>query len=76
MKPTRPITSAPIDRRVRPATDALHIAVCQAVALLNRAPEVMRCVEGREASYILRQALADYADTCRETTWSATWSAI
>lgn len=41
---------------------ALHAAVCQAVALLNRSPEVARCAEGREAHNLLRQALADYAD--------------
>ncbi len=45
-----------------PSTQKLHAAVCQAVALLNRAPEVARCAEGREAHMILRQALADYAD--------------
>ena len=44
-----------------PSTQKLHAAVCQAVALLNRAPEVARCAEGREAHTILRQALADYA---------------
>jgi hypothetical protein len=44
------------------ASEALHAAVCQAVALLNRAPEVARCAEGREAHTLLRQALADYAD--------------
>lgn len=42
--------------------EALHAAVCQAVALLNRAPEVARCAEGREAHSLLRQALVDYAD--------------
>jgi hypothetical protein len=41
---------------------ALHAAVCQAVALLNRSPEVASCAEGREAHTILRQALVDYAD--------------
>lgn len=44
------------------ASEKLHAAVCQAVALLNRAPEVARCAEGREAHTLLRQALADYAD--------------
>jgi hypothetical protein len=44
------------------STQKLHAAVCQAVALLNRAPEVARCAEGREAHTILRQALVDYAD--------------
>jgi ribosomal protein L22 len=47
---------------VRPVAEALHVAVCQAVALLNRAPEVARCAEGREARDLLRQALVDYAD--------------
>lgn len=40
----------------------LHAAICQAVALLNVAPEVARCKEGREARDVLRQALIDYAD--------------
>lgn len=44
------------------AAEALHLAVCQAVALLNRAPEVARCAEGREARDLLRQALVNYAD--------------
>ena len=44
---------------------ALHIAVCQAVTLLNRAPEVARCAEGREARDLLRKALAVYADAER-----------
>lgn len=48
--------------RANASRDALHAAVCQAVALLNVAPEVVRCGEGREARDILRQALADYAD--------------
>ena len=43
-------------------SEALHAAVCQAVALLNRAPELARCAEGLEAHTLLRQALADYAD--------------
>jgi hypothetical protein len=51
-----------VDRGVRPADEALHAAVCQAVALLNRSPEVVRIAEGREAHQILRLALADYAD--------------
>lgn len=53
---------APLERGVRPGAEALHVAVCQAVALLNRAPEVARCAEGREARDLLRQALVDYAD--------------
>lgn len=44
------------------AAEALHAAVCQAVALLNCSPEVVRIAEGREAHQILRMALADYAD--------------
>lgn len=40
---------------------ALHTAVCQAVALLNAAPEVARLTEGRQVRDILRQALVDYA---------------
>ena len=52
----------PVEQPVRPAAEALHAAVCQAVALLNRAPEVARCAEGREARDLLRQALVDYAD--------------
>lgn len=40
----------------------LHEAVCQAVALLNRAPELARSTEGREAHNLLRQALVDVAD--------------
>ena len=40
----------------------LHEAVCQAVELLNRAPEVSRCAEWREAHNLLRQALVDVAD--------------
>ena len=52
----------PVEQPVRPAAEALHAAVCQAVALLNRAPDVVRCTEGREARNLLRQALADYAD--------------
>lgn len=46
----------------RDAAEKMHAATCQAVALLNRAPEVAKCLEGREARDILRQALADYAD--------------
>ena len=51
-----------ISKRRPPGAEALHAAVCQAVALLNRAPEVARCAEGREARDLLRQALVDYAD--------------
>ncbi len=58
----RPAVVGQVERPVRPVAEALHVAVCQAVALLNRAPEVARCSEGREARDLLRQALADYAD--------------
>ncbi len=54
--------SSPVERGVRPVAEALHAAVCQAVALLNRAPEVARCTEGREARDLLRHALVAYAD--------------
>lgn len=40
----------------------LHGAVCQAVALLNRAPELARCAEGRQAHTILREVLVLHAD--------------
>ena len=42
--------------------DALHAAVCQAVALLNRSPGTASCPEGREAHTILRQSLVAHAD--------------
>lgn len=45
------------------ATENLHSAVCQAVTLMNVSPEVMNGKESREAWYILRQALIDYADS-------------
>jgi len=50
----------------REAAEKMHTATCQAVALLNRAPEVAQCAEGREARDILRQALAVYADAYME----------
>jgi hypothetical protein len=40
--------------------EGLHVAICQAVTLLNMSPEVARCASGREANNILRQALANY----------------
>lgn len=43
--------------------DALHAAVCQAVGLLNHAPEIARTSDGRRVRDILRQALLDYADS-------------
>ena len=58
----RPAVAGQVERSVRPVSEALHVAVCQAVALLNRAPEVARCAEGREARDLLRQALVAYAD--------------
>ena len=45
----------------------LHEAVCQAVALLNRSPEVAMCAEWREAHSLLRQALVDVADAYSKT---------
>lgn len=48
--------------RLEPKRDGLHIAMCQAVALLNRSPEVARCSEGREARDILRNALTAFAE--------------
>lgn len=48
-------------------TDKLHAAVCQAVALLNMAPELARSPDGREAHTILRQALVDYADESKSS---------
>lgn len=55
--------ASPADRVVRPGADALHAAACQAVALMNRSPEVARCADGREAHRLLRQALVDYGDS-------------
>jgi hypothetical protein len=40
----------------------LHAAVCQAVGVLNTAPELAMIAEGRQISDILRKALVDYAD--------------
>lgn len=40
----------------------LHGAVRQAVALLNRAPEVAQCEEARQAHTILREVLVSHAD--------------
>ena len=49
--------------KVGRAAESLYVAVCQAVTLLNCAPEVARCAEGREARDLLRQALVEYANT-------------
>lgn len=46
--------------------DALHVAVCQAVALLNVCPDIALLNERRAAHAILRQALIDYADAMQE----------
>lgn len=40
----------------------LHAAVCHAVAILNRSPEVVLIAEVREVRDTLQQALIDYAD--------------
>lgn len=42
--------------------ELLHVAVCQAVAILNAAPAVACTEDGRRVHGILRQSLADYAD--------------
>lgn len=42
--------------------EILHIAVCQAVAILNVAPELARLPDGRQLRDILRTALADHAN--------------
>ena len=46
--------------------ELLHVAVCQAVAILNAAPGVACTEDGRRVRDILRQALADYADAMME----------
>jgi len=51
--------------RLRKDAERLHVAVCQAVALMNRLPEMALRCEGREAHTILRQALADHAEIGR-----------
>jgi len=40
----------------------LHVASCKAVNLLNSSAKVAACEHGREASIILRKALAEYAE--------------
>ena len=52
----------PVEQPVRPAAEALHAAVCQAVALLNCCPEIGRLAFARDAHDMLRQALMAYAD--------------
>jgi hypothetical protein len=41
---------------------ALHTAVCEAVAIFNTAIEVARLPDGRKVHDILRNALVEYAD--------------
>lgn len=41
----------------------LHLAVCNAVHIMNMSPDIARSEEGRKARDILRQALIDYADS-------------
>lgn len=53
--------SRPVQATVGPE-EVLHIAVCQAVGLLNSSIEMMSIEAGREVRNILRQALVDYAD--------------
>lgn len=55
----------------RAEVDRLHGAVCQAVALLNRAPEVAQCTEGRQAHTILREVLVLHADNAGPNVISA-----
>lgn len=43
-------------------TQALHAAVCNAVAMLNCCPEAARLADVRRAHDMLRQALVDFAD--------------
>ena len=57
---------APALKQWREAAEKMQTAVCQAVALLNTAPEVARCAEGRQARDLLRQALAEYANDYME----------
>jgi hypothetical protein len=40
--------------------DALHVAVCQAMALLNQSVGVVSDIEGLQAKNILREALFNY----------------
>lgn len=47
--------------------EALHAAVCQAVAILNVSPDMARSRNGRDTHNILRQALIDYADAAIAT---------
>lgn len=42
--------------------EALHMAVCNAVQIMNMSPDIARSADGRKARDILRQALIDYAD--------------
>lgn len=42
--------------------EILHTAICQAVNILNLAPELAAHESGRDVRAILRKALVDYAD--------------
>ena len=44
----------------------LHIAVCNAVQIMNMSVDIARSEDGRRARDILRQALIDYADEFME----------
>lgn len=44
------------------SAERLHADVCEAVSILNTAPDLVRIREGRQVSELLRQALIDYAD--------------
>lgn len=46
--------------------EILHVAVCQAVAILNSAPELATLADGRRVRDILRVALAGYADAVEQ----------
>jgi hypothetical protein len=42
--------------------EELHMAVCNAVHIMNMSPDIAQSSDGRKARDILRQALIDYAD--------------
>jgi hypothetical protein len=60
MTPTHP--DQPVTPSERALLEQLHAAVCNAVAVMNVAPAVVRNEDGRKAHNILRQALTNYAD--------------
>ena len=43
-------------------SEPLHVAICQAVTLLNKSSDVALGADGRQAREILRAALVSYAD--------------